>query len=709
MVTVDDLVISLTIKETGRLGRLQKQLDAVVGKRGQRLGFGLGVLGNIPADIAFIKRQIQWIKPEVLPTREQPKQMRKTAAIILKQLEDYGDDIVDKIARARSKEGFKKEVGAKTDAELKQAIRGTIEKVKASLTAVVEETSPLTLAKQEEALALFTKLISQALHGREIGRMLWREIGKLEPEAIFKGAIYDLFRAIGGGAVETEKSLFKVKPEALEKPEIQEALGIGKYPTGFAEMFEWIENAIKTGGEITRSVTANIADWMAQKTVADLIGAQNSPDAIAEKLNEILKAEGSERIKEIMEEIKSKLRKPLTPEEVAKLPEQLVFEETADELAKIMKDVYGWSVRATEGARAIDVHVENFDKIGKELGAQITGLENIGVELKKVVSKANIKQLAEYAELYGKENIVLIAEQIADGVIEYARSKGLEKNLIILTNLRKRQEKFGLEKPILTAEEIAKHVKDLTQDIEDQKNLIRDYIEHPETMTKEQLEKIVDFLSAFPKRLGLNPSQIDLPGEFSKLPTKEDISRDLQGLMDLIEENADFPNILETLEFTKNELLTLADLIEDLESVNEEIVRNAVEELAKRLGINPNQINLPDFIRNVGSSILDLASEWRGQEAPGADLIQKLFTIVAREIAQQKEFTDLDLILSSLQKIQAFMGERPEIGAKIEEMPYLIARLDSIIKTLATFQSDMKDMLSKKSYEPQRQNAPRGF
>lgn len=80
MPTVDDLVISLTIKETGKLGKLQKQLEAIVGKKGEKIPtFGMDT--ETKGMLSFIKRRIMFIAPIHIPGETKPYAMSEAARI----------------------------------------------------------------------------------------------------------------------------------------------------------------------------------------------------------------------------------------------------------------------------------------------------------------------------------------------------------------------------------------------------------------------------------------------------------------------------------------------------------------------------------------------------------------------------------------------------------------------------------------------------
>ena len=65
MPTVDDLVISLRIDDTSNLGKLQKQLTALVGPKGDK-AIGLGMDSNLKRDLNEIKDRLIKLTPTVL-------------------------------------------------------------------------------------------------------------------------------------------------------------------------------------------------------------------------------------------------------------------------------------------------------------------------------------------------------------------------------------------------------------------------------------------------------------------------------------------------------------------------------------------------------------------------------------------------------------------------------------------------------------------
>ena len=94
MPTVDDLVISLTIKETGKLGKLQKQLEAIVGKKGQLLPT-LQIPPKLTHDIDYIRRRMDYLIPVVSPSSREVTKLKMQASSLEKLIDNYRNEIRD--------------------------------------------------------------------------------------------------------------------------------------------------------------------------------------------------------------------------------------------------------------------------------------------------------------------------------------------------------------------------------------------------------------------------------------------------------------------------------------------------------------------------------------------------------------------------------------------------------------------------------------
>ena len=84
MVSVDDLVISLRIDDTSNLGKLQKQLTALVGKDGTKKIDLAGIGGIAKTDLNWIRNKLMEISPAVLTT--EVAGLKETAKTTLRQM-----------------------------------------------------------------------------------------------------------------------------------------------------------------------------------------------------------------------------------------------------------------------------------------------------------------------------------------------------------------------------------------------------------------------------------------------------------------------------------------------------------------------------------------------------------------------------------------------------------------------------------------------
>jgi len=85
MVSVDDLVVSLRIDETSNLGKLQKQLTALVGPKGDKKLDISGMGGISKGDLSFIKNKLMELSPITLGREN--KQVRETVKTTIRQLQ----------------------------------------------------------------------------------------------------------------------------------------------------------------------------------------------------------------------------------------------------------------------------------------------------------------------------------------------------------------------------------------------------------------------------------------------------------------------------------------------------------------------------------------------------------------------------------------------------------------------------------------------
>lgn len=450
MVTVDDLVISLTIKETGKLGKLQKQLNAIVGKTG-KLGIARfsASLMYIKRDLNAIRSRLKWLRPTELPTEKDPKGIRMVAGTILQDLKDKGEKIVRKLLKTPNTETYYKEfdVTIGNEEELIQKMLLYLDNIKQTVGEIFEGKSFLTPKKQEIVTHTLHNLIAQAASSREIGKKFWREISKFEPETLWQKTIEELYRA-WGGKILPQKPLYMVKPKAMELEGIQKAMGLG--------IPEDIVNLLKELERGTSDLDFNIReiqDFINIEKFETIFGIKaQEKGVLAEYMGKIMESKDKKKISEMIEKIKTGFFTKLNTQDVKNIGLQLVSKETKENLDKIVKKIYKWTLLSTMGAKAIDIEIiEGYDKIRKKLDAQLYTREKVGSELKLDITREDIDKLAVYEKYYG-ENLIIVARQIKEGVASYAKYMGLEKNIVLMPDIREKQIAVGLAQPLVDIE-----------------------------------------------------------------------------------------------------------------------------------------------------------------------------------------------------------------------------------------------------------------
>jgi len=213
MVTVDDLVISLTIKETGKLGKLQKQLDSLVGKSG-RSGiprFATSLM-YIKRDLNTIKSRMSYLMPTEIPGEGRPHAM----AIAAKTAHDLIGVNIKKYAEKfmSSKQGVQKNIakalGIKTE-DLQDFFEGKLRDYQYRLENIIS--GSWTTPSAQKFLANIDDMILRG--DMEIGerKVLFNNIEASISE--FNSEVAQLLERLGIFAI-PEFSVFKMTEDVLE-------------------------------------------------------------------------------------------------------------------------------------------------------------------------------------------------------------------------------------------------------------------------------------------------------------------------------------------------------------------------------------------------------------------------------------------------------------------------------------------------------------
>jgi len=130
LVSVDDLVISLRIDESSNLGKLQKQLKALVGDKGQKaVGLGLGIDPDLKRDISYIKAELSFISAQTVPDIKNVQELQESLHRDRKTLERSFDAATQRLV-SQNTTAFQaqlEEYGVDDEAELIEQLSETVQ------------------------------------------------------------------------------------------------------------------------------------------------------------------------------------------------------------------------------------------------------------------------------------------------------------------------------------------------------------------------------------------------------------------------------------------------------------------------------------------------------------------------------------------------------------------------------------------------------
>ena len=195
MASVDDLVISLRIDDTGNLGKLQKQLTALVGEKGEKAAqLGIGIDPTFKRDLAVIKGRLEYIT-QIAPGLD-PQKLALSASALYKTLTD--PQMVKNI------------MGKLSVSEL------WLKDIQEILTGIATGTTEMTSSKINALVVLLEKAITQSPSVIGDVRGLVTDITEAISEFIRQRQLQEIFKDFGDSVREYYIAMGKSPKEVEE-------------------------------------------------------------------------------------------------------------------------------------------------------------------------------------------------------------------------------------------------------------------------------------------------------------------------------------------------------------------------------------------------------------------------------------------------------------------------------------------------------------
>jgi len=437
--TVDDLVISLRIKETGKLGQLKKQLDTLVGKTGRGVGAGMMFmkrdLNILREDTGFIKRRILFLMPTEIPGKARPYAMAETARIASVTLEKNIRAYAEKLIPQRQDvlEATMAEFGVETREDLIDALEDKIKDWQLRLEDVmkrdwVSESAQKFIGRIDDLIKRKTFTVGKA---KELMRDIDESIGERNKE------IAELLKKLGL-TVKPEQWIARLRPEKFAKVfpsneglrEDWEEMGklfditskenlntlmrmwdtIDKLEGGTPEALEVLSKKfgvdLKELWNLTKEEVRKSEDL---RTVALLtfraMGAERGKKAIGFPLG------FRQMIFDVLKEMRTRV--PLGgSEELRKRQEEKLIARFEKEYGKSMKylfEKYRIDFLITDVQETLD----KIEKIfGKDIADKLQKVDSIFIEQKNILSETNRGQIRVYEALTGNKRLMVLATEI---------------------------------------------------------------------------------------------------------------------------------------------------------------------------------------------------------------------------------------------------------------------------------------------------------
>jgi len=581
MVTVDDLVISLTIKETSNLGKLKKQLDQLMSaKVGGKFDFGIPK--KLFTDIRYIRESVNYLIPNTLYSFKQKEQFMEQSSRIALQVTKATDQFIDYLFSGEKAETNIERYAKTFGIEYEPGVT-PIEDVKKD----IEKMLRLYIQKVVERFYMYSEGIGLSKKADAISKtvtdMLTElRLASIDPKTLFT-KLYDLlgedrafwadfFKKLGA-KVEEEVKLYAVRKNFFSKFE-----ELRRKSEKMGDIYEWIRNRDENLDEFFESLNQGQSSMDAVLNILNYL--REDFNVGEETLIEALDKLGKDTKVNIMKSMFSVYSrrgergfKPvLTPKMRKILIEELSIKGIGDltDLISIDLLIIGKLEDLEESFRKLFDSDKKFLDFALETfriyGQMFTELKNMFHGTQGEERKMEVEQSV------AGETFAVLAEGATEKGID--RLETLSVPFIRLFS-HYALEKFGWLKSLKSEEELLKKINNLVekrtetvnQKLNDVVNLLNESLELIPKEKRKEIEEVIKHINKITK-------EPTTPVEMEK--TKEKTNELLEAIADDLEEGKNLKKLVETI------LDRLNELGKKVEGKDDELL-NALKELKRIL------------------------------------------------------------------------------------------------------------------------------
>lgn len=457
MPTVDDLIVSLRIDETSDLGNLQKQLTALVGKKGEKKLDLSEIAPVLKRELTNIRAELSLISTQTVPGIKEVKELSESLHRDRKILKRTFDAAADRLISEKT-DAYQKqleEYGASNREELLEKMKGTLsnflgmmelgaaEKLPAKVMQKVDAVAKEIISKEKLADGDRKTLITRMEKAiGELNTMFGKVLKKAGITALPEFNLYQIreswYRKMG---LDKDDIGFDVKTLLGSNEDVITEFDKIKDLVSKGGLYDFIEASFKKLG-----ITPGLETFTAK-------GIKNEPGLQAIAGGILLKAWGTK----------------------AGIPTGFheIIRKILDGVGLNTKELYE---KGRPDFLLINNRLEDLQKIfPPDVAKQLSKLLTF-IELKSVLSEANKEQFKKYKDMVGDDYLVGVAALVKSSFNEYFPEISTAMVNIVTKLKELAPEKFS------TTEELEK--KSLERMEEIQKKVEEDYLGKLEDVIK---------------------------------------------------------------------------------------------------------------------------------------------------------------------------------------------------------------------------------
>ena len=454
MVSVDDLVISLRIEDTGNLGKLQKQLTALVGEKGDKK-MDLGDISpDIKRELSIIRTELSFISSQTVPGIKEVKELSESLYRDRKILQRTFDAAADRLISEKT-DAYQKqldEYGAGNREELLIRMKETLSNFLGMMELGAMEKLPAKVMQNVDAVA--KELIAKEKLADGDRKTL---ITKMEKAIGELNTMFSKVLTKAGLTHLPEFNLYQIRESWYRK------MGLDKDEMAF-DMDTLIGNNKDVIVEFNK--------------IKDLISKGNLYDFISASLKKLGITPTKEMftVKGIMDEpgLQALARGIFLKSWGTKYGIPTGFHEV---IRKILEGMGTSTKEMYEKGRPdfllINNKLEDLKKIFPPEVAKTLSKLLTFIELKSILSEANKEQFKKYKDMVGEEYLVGVAALVKSSFLDYF--PGIKTAMVnIVSKLKELSpEKFKTEEQLKELSEkrmTRETLESLTKDIDEDKS-----------------------------------------------------------------------------------------------------------------------------------------------------------------------------------------------------------------------------------------------